>query len=128
MSNKIEYLKMIQEIIKRMARNSFLIKGWVLTLAVAMTAFIPKTVYIFVPIIILSILLFACLDAYYLQNERKYRKLYDMARNKQEDEIDFDLKTTEKVSYIRCVFSKSILCYYIPILIVIVGIIIGIFL
>ncbi len=128
MSNKIEYLKMIQEIIKRMARNSFLIKGWVLTLAVAMTAFIPKTVYIFVPIIILSILLFACLDAYYLQNERKYRKLYDMARNKQEDEIDFDLKTTEKVSYIRCFFSKSILCYYIPILIVIVGIIIGIFL
>lgn len=128
MSNKIEYLKMIQEIIKRMARNSFLIKGWVLTLAVAMTAFIPKTVYIFVPIIILSILLFACLDAYYLQNERKYRKLYDVARNKQEDEIDFDLKATEKVSYIRCFFSKSILCYYIPILIVIVGIIIGIFL
>lgn len=30
--NKIEHMKMIQSIIERMSRNSFALKGWVVTL------------------------------------------------------------------------------------------------
>ena len=123
---------MIQAIITRMAQNSFMIKGWALTLVVAMFAFVPKTVYLFVPIVIMPILIFAFFDAYYLQLERYYRNLYDIVRNKQEAEIDFDLKTTKeckkiKDSYWHCFFSYSILLFYTPILLVAVGIIISLF-
>ena len=35
MEDKLKYLEMIQEIIKRMASNSFLLKGWSVTFASA---------------------------------------------------------------------------------------------
>lgn len=132
MENKIKNLEMIQAIITRMAQNSFMIKGWALTLVVAMFAFVPKTAGLFVPIVIVPILLFALLDAYYLQLERRYRKLYDIVRNKEEERIDFELKITKECetsnnNLLNCIFSRSILIYYIPILCVSVGIIIGLF-
>ena len=82
MENKIKHLEMIQSIITRMAQNSFMIKGWSLTLVVAMFAFVPKTAYLFIPIVIVPVLIFVCLDAYYLQLERRYRKLYDIVKKK----------------------------------------------
>lgn len=132
MENKIKHLELIQTIITRMAQNSFMIKGWTLTLVVAMFAFVPKTVYLFVPIVIVPILLFACLDSYYLQLERRYRNLYDIVRKKQDSEINFLLKITEEcktidTNYFNCLFSKSILFFYVPILLVAIGIIIGLF-
>lgn len=132
MENKIKHLEMIQAIIIRMAQNSFMIKGWALTLVVAMFAFVPKTAGLFVPIVIVPILIFTLLDAYYLQLERRYRKLYDIVRNKEEAEIDFELKITKECkdrsnSFLNCTFSRSILFYYISILCVSVGIIIGLF-
>ena len=96
MENKIKHLEMIQSIITRMAQNSFMIKGWSLTLVVAMFAFVPKTAYLFIPIVIVPVLIFVCLDAYYLQLERRYRKLYDIVREKEESDVDFNLKITEQ--------------------------------
>ena len=64
MENKIKHLEMIQAIITRIAQNSFMIKGWSLTLVVAMFAFVPKTAGLFVPIVLVPILIFALLDAY----------------------------------------------------------------
>ena len=132
MENKIKHLEMIQAIITRMAQNSFMIKGWALTLVVAMFAFVPKTAGLFVPIVIVPILIFALLDAYYLQLERRYRKLYDIVRKKEDAEIDFELKITKEcqdrsTSLLNCIFSRSIQFYYVPILCVSVGIIIGLF-
>ena len=89
MENKIKHLEMIQAIITRMAQNSFMIKGWALTLVVAMVAFVPKTAGLFVPIVLVPILIFALLDAYYLRLERRYRKLYDIVSKKEDAEIDF---------------------------------------
>ena len=132
MEKKIKHLEMIQSVITRMAQNSFMIKGWALTLVVAMIAFVPKTASLFIPIVIVPLLIFAFLDSYYLQLERRYRKLYDVVRNKEEDKINFDLKLTEECKipsnrFINCLFSRSILVYYAPILIVAIGIIIGLF-
>ena len=97
-----------------------------------MFAFVPKTAGLFVPIALLPILIFALLDAYYLQLERRYRKLYDIVRKKEDTEIDFELKITNECqdrnnSLLNCIFSRSILFYYVPILCVSVGIIIGLF-
>lgn len=132
MENKMKHLEMIQAIITRMAQNSFMIKGWALTLVVAMFAFVPKTACLFIPIVIVPILIFAFLDAYYLQLERRYRKLYDIVRDKAEDAIDFDLKITKECknyssNFLKCLFSRSIFLYYVPILCVAVGVIIGLF-
>ena len=132
MENKIKHLEMIQAIITRMAQNSFMIKGWSLTLVVAMFAFVPKTACLFIPIAIIPVLIFTCLDAYYLQLERRYRKLYDIVRNKDETEINFQLKIIEECktisnNYLNCIFSRSILLFYVPIFVVLIGIIIGLF-
>ena len=75
---KIQHLEFIQNIINRMNSNSFQIKEWMITIVSALLALYASSdnvAYIFVAII--PTLLFWLLDAYYLQQERKFRKLYD---------------------------------------------------
>ena len=75
---KIQHLEFIQNIINRMNTNSFQIKEWMITIVSALLALYASSdnvTYIFVAII--PTLLFWYLDAYYLQQERKFRKLYD---------------------------------------------------
>lgn len=64
----------IQEVIKRMASNSFLIKGWAITLVVA--TLIVKGTETHLIISFLPTIAFWYLDAYYLRQERLYRQLY----------------------------------------------------
>lgn len=71
----IEEIKIIQDIIKRMADNSFKIKAWAITLIVA-TLLIKSNVNN-EAIAFLPLITFWFLDAYYLQQEKIFRKLYD---------------------------------------------------
>lgn len=68
-------IEIIQDIIKRMALNSFMIKGWAITLVVV-TLLLKGNHYqawiAFIPLII-----FWFLDAYFLWQERLYRGLYN---------------------------------------------------
>lgn len=72
-------IDIIQSIINRMSSNSFLIKGWTITLVVA-TLLLDKTLLdgsklqIFIAFI--PLLVFWFLDAYFLWQERMYRELY----------------------------------------------------
>ena len=70
----IEEIKIIQDIIKRMAFNSFMIKGWAVTLVVV-TLLLKGNKYQ-VLIAFIPLLVFWFLDAYFLQQERLYRELY----------------------------------------------------
>lgn len=75
---KIQHLEFIQNIINRMNTNSFQIKEWIITIVSALLALYASSdnvTYIFVAIV--PTLLFWYLDAYYLQQERKFRELYD---------------------------------------------------
>ncbi|HEB30313.1 MAG TPA: hypothetical protein ENI15_05485 [Spirochaetes bacterium] len=65
----------IQDIIKRMAFNSFMIKGWAITLVVV--ALLLKGNIYQVWIAFIPLLVFWFLDTYFLWQERMYRKLYD---------------------------------------------------
>ena len=68
----------IQGAINRMAGNSFLIKGWSVTLVVGLSAFAAKdSDASFAAIAIGAAVLFGGLDAYYLALEKKFRTLYD---------------------------------------------------
>lgn len=72
-------LDLIQGCITRMANNSFMIKGWTLTLFVALITFfnlkeLSDVLLIFALIVVVFI--FAYLDSFYLWQERKYVRLY----------------------------------------------------
>ena len=79
--DKRKHLEFIQAIIARMANNSFLIKGWSLTLTAAILVFSAEASRPTIALVaLLPLVLFWGLDAYYLRQERLYRKLYDAAR------------------------------------------------
>lgn len=82
--NRLEHLKFIQAVIARMAGNSFQLKAWSVTLVSAILALIAKDGHAWYVIITwLPILVFWRLDAYYLRQERLFRKLYgEVAKGK----------------------------------------------
>jgi len=83
----VERLKLIQNLIDRMARNSFALKGWAVTLIGALLTLAANDAdRAIVAIAIYVLVAMATLDAYYLALERAYRKLYDAATTAPETE------------------------------------------
>ena len=123
---------LIQDIIKRMASNSFLIKGWMVTLVVA--SLLLKGPKHQVLISLIPLIVFWFLDAYFLQRERMYRKLYDwvIANRLITDEHLFDLnaKRFEKnvANICQIMFSITLGWFYGTIFILIAAYSIFIFL
>jgi hypothetical protein len=74
----VEEVKIVQEIIKRMASNSFLMKGWSVTLVTA-TLLLKVALDNKYAILIALIPLFSfwILDAFFLRQEKLYRRLYE---------------------------------------------------
>lgn len=122
MENKIKHLEFIQTTITRMNQNSFQIKGWMITIVSALLALYANSgnaVYIFIAIV--PAVVFWFLDAYYLQQERRFRGVYnDVAGLSSEDsrlEIrDFEMPIQKyqggKYSYINALFSKTMFPLY----------------
>ncbi len=82
MESKLKHLEMIQAVVNRMASNSFLLKGWSVTLVSALLALAAaNSDRRFVFVAVLPLLMFWLLDAYFLRQERLFRKLYDKVRN-----------------------------------------------
>lgn len=96
--NKIQHLEMIQDIINRMAHNSFMLKGWTVTLVVGFFALLAKdNSKTYFTAIYIPIFMFWVLDSYYLLQERLYRCLYDKVRQKT-DGIDYSLHAPIEIS------------------------------
>ncbi|MCX7640852.1 MAG: hypothetical protein N2Z23_10485 [Pyrinomonadaceae bacterium] len=96
MENKIKHLEFIQSVINRMANNSFLMKGWAITLVAALFALSSRDAnknYIVVSF--LPVIVFWILDRYYLSRERGFSCLYDKVRTLDEKDIDFSLDISE---------------------------------
>jgi hypothetical protein len=94
MENKSRHLELIQGVINRMASNSFMIKGWAITLVAALFVLANKdTNPTFFYIAYIPTIMFWVLDAYYLTIERRYRALYKEVCGKREEEIDFLMDT-----------------------------------
>ncbi|MCK9574095.1 MAG: hypothetical protein M0R20_06880 [Candidatus Omnitrophica bacterium] len=117
MDNKIKHLEFIQNVITRMNSNSFIIKGWTITIFSALLAFFVKCAeikYLFV--IFFPIFMFWWLDSFYLSQERKYRKLYDEICARNEQQIDFSMdasKFNDCFCSIKCASrSKTLEVFY----------------
>ena len=84
MNNKMKHLEMIQDVIKRMASNSFMLKGWAVTLVAGIFALSSKdSNLLFSLISYIPIIIFWGLDSYYLMQERRFRALYDFIRKQE---------------------------------------------
>lgn len=124
--NKLKHLEFIQNVISRMAQNSFLLKGWTVTLVAGLLAFanIKEMDYKFIILAYIPAIFFWLLDGYYIRQERLFRKLYDEVRLKDSHIIDFSMNTSlfnnDVDNWLFVCISRTLIMFYLPILIVII--------
>jgi hypothetical protein len=121
----IRHLEMIQTIISRMAGNSFLLKGWSVTLVAALFALAAKDsnpLFLFVAYV--PCICFWALDGYFLRQERLFRRLYDHVRKFDDTAIDFSMDTTlfkaDVQGWLRTMFSITIVAFHGVVLVTII--------
>ena len=122
-ASKLEHLKMLQAVITRMASNSFMVKGWCITLVSALLALSAKDFHNMVFVAYLPVLMFWWLDAFFLHQEKLFRELFDHVRENGKEDSDFSMRTLGKVkkgdepvskvdSHLKVAFSKTLFWFY----------------
>jgi hypothetical protein len=112
----LKEIDIVQDIIKRMAFNSFIIKGWAITLVVI--TLLLKGANYRVLIAFIPLFAFWFLDTYFLWQERMYRKLYEWIINNRmkTDEYLFDMNAyrfkDEVQSKLKIMFSLTLAWFY----------------
>lgn len=112
---------MIQDVISRMARCSFQLKQWSIVVFAAILTFsltvseneikCPNADILLGAIIVSPFIGFGLLDAFYLNQESAYRKLFDKVRIQKT--TDFRMSgCVSEVSYWSSLFSVTILWFY----------------
>lgn len=124
-------LDLIQSCIRRMADNSFKIKGWLMALYAVLFALLPKNIdflWIYMLFLVFTIC-FWYLDAIFLRTERVYRKIYAWVLEQREhgsreliyhlDPEEFKNKIKPEDKIIKVMGSRTLLWFYIiPLLII----------
>ena len=110
--NTVKHLEFIQNVITRMNTNSFLIKGWMITLVSALFALAAKDANVrYIMITYMAVPIFWILDSYYLSQERQYRELYNKVRNNDSSYSNFFMDASSfnngKNTSISTIFSKT---------------------
>ena len=116
---KRQHLEFIQNVITRMNTNSFQIKGMAITIVAALLAIYASTTNVaFVFLSIAPTLLFWFLDSYYLQQERKFRGVYNNVCGLKTDveiklyEMPIQKFQRGQYSFCKVFFSKTIAWLY----------------
>lgn len=130
MSDKQKHLEMIQGAINRFSTNSFLLKGWSVTLLSALLALSAHNCNV-------NLIYFACLpiiilwglDGFFLWQEQLFRKLYDLVRVLPDDKIDFSMDTDkitndDRPKWFKVICSKTLIPFHCPLFLTIIAIII----
>ena len=126
--DKRKHLEFIQGVINRLSSNTFLFKGWSITIIVAVfTAMVTTQNYDLVWLNLGAILIFWFIDAYYLMLEQAYRKLYDKVAEMDAEKIDYknerktiyrifsladSVQETSPLNVLRHDFSRSNMRYH----------------
>ncbi len=117
-SGRLKHLEMLQQVITRMANNSFLIKGWSVTLLSAILVLTAKDkIFAMGWIALIPIVIFWLLDGFFLRQERLFRKLYDKCRIQlQESPTDFNMDTSivanEVGNWAQVTFSTTLIVFH----------------
>lgn len=92
---------MIQTVVARLASNSFILKGWSVTLASVLLGFAGRQEDAqLARLTLLPTFAFWVLDAYYLAQERQYRNLFSLARRGSSDIFAFDVPSLNFASWL----------------------------
>jgi hypothetical protein len=115
MQEELKHLEFIQNAINRFANNSFLLKGWTITLVGVFIAFASKDASH--KIMLLSFfpaVVFWFLDAYYLWHERLFRRLFeDVAAKKVKKRLSMDVTPyKDEKTYRAAFFSHRLILFY----------------
>ncbi len=128
-------IDLIQSCIGRMANNSFLLKGWLISIITVALALVDKSVnyLLLCSILLIPLLSFWYLDAFFLRTEKMYRKMYEWVLEKRKNSdlnYLYDLnphRFSKNVdSTWRIMFSITLRCFYGIPLIILLGIMINI--
>lgn len=116
-------IDLIQTVISRISNNSFLLKGWLITLIAVVLAFSKDSIGIqnityLSCILCLPTIVFWYLDAYFLHKEKCYRKLFEwtLQNRPSTDSYQYSLDYTrfknEVPAIWRLMFSQTLLPIY----------------
>ena len=119
-------IDLIQGCINRMAQNSFMLKGWALTIFAGVTAFTKGENFSDpITLVCTTIIPFVCFwirDTFFLRTKKKYRKMYeDMLTkrkiNNTEGQYELNPKTIKVDCFLKVMFSITMVFFYgIPLL------------
>lgn len=74
----LKHLELLQSVISRLSNNSFLVKGWCITLnSVLVVVGDRRPAWTAIPVAVTVAVGFWLLDGYYLRQERLFRTLYE---------------------------------------------------
>ncbi len=123
MENLHKHLEFIQLTIVRMAANSFLIKGWSVTLVSALFLLSAKDADSgYTALALFPAIIFWGLDGFFLWQEKRFRLVYDIVR-KRGDDTDFAMYYPEiealDSGWLSASFSKTLIPFHGAILIAI---------
>ncbi len=116
-------IDLIQGVINRMANNSFLLKGWLISLIAVVLALSKDSLLschtnLTLLIICFPTIIFWYLDAFFLHREKCYRELYDwviknrMKSNENLYSLDFRPHKKKVKSIFRVMFSQTLFPFY----------------
>jgi len=125
------YFTIIQNVITRMAQNSFLIKAWSVTIVAAIFILTYSVINVIIFAVLLMIIgMFWYLDSYYLKLERLFRRLYNKKVEEYNIESErpkmklFDMNYKEFIKeeqkLPRIMVSKSEMFFYAPFIIILI--------
>ena len=115
-------MDMVLAVVTRMASNSFQLKGWEVLLVSGLFGLSAAgSRRGFALIAYLPTIAFWLLDAYYLRQERLFRKLFDHVRQLDDDKVDYSMNTAPFAGAVaptwRVAISISLVWFYGPLLI-----------
>lgn len=116
-------IDLIQGIIYRMANNSFMLKGWLISLiavllALSKDSLLSSDLKLISLILCFPTIIFWYLDAFFLHREKCYRVLYDwviknrMTSNENLYSLDFRPHQKKVKSVFRIMFSQTLFPFY----------------
>jgi len=117
--HKIKHLEFIQGVIERTVKNSFLLKGWCLTVLFALMTLSTSEPEVSKRLFYAVVVSFYFLDTYFLYQEERFIDLYNYVRKKSGTDFSLKVKKISKKALLSSAFSfKNAFFYFIIALIV----------
>ncbi|WP_431034943.1 hypothetical protein ACQYWQ_14145 [Streptomyces sp. P6-2-1] len=115
-TDRIKHLEFVQAVIIRLGNNSFLLKGWVMTLTAAVLALSAGRLSWQIALSgIVPLLGFWYLDSYFLRQERLFRALYEEARTPDSTVEMLSMNVgpyLARVTLAKAAFSQTLVLFY----------------